>query len=218
MSEAVQPLEGKRDLRRNRDRRLSVNVLCETCGIIFRPWRRTQTVCSHRCVPGSVFKSERISRSEQNVPVPRRISYSPIYRVWHSLVKRCTNPKNKSYGRYGARGITVCQQWLHGCDGLSGAEVFIADMGERPSPAHSIDRIDNDGNYEPGNCRWATREQQHNNRSDNLRVTYRGKEMTFAQAVRTAAIVTYATAQYRFRVSGWALEAAIETPVNGGSQ
>lgn len=81
---------------------------------------------------------------------------SPTYRSWHMMLQRCTNPRNTHYAYYGGRGITVCERWLK-------FENFLADMGERPLGT-SIDRIDVDGNYEPGNCRWATPKQQMNNR------------------------------------------------------
>jgi hypothetical protein len=92
---------------------------------------------------------------------------SPEYRSWNSMVTRCHCPNHKNYKHYGGRGIEVCNEWRS-------FATFYADMGPRPSPKHSLDRIDNEKGYEPGNCRWATREQQCRNTSRNKRITING--------------------------------------------
>ena len=86
------------------------------------------------------------------------LSRSPEYRTYYYMKQRCYNPKNTHYHLYGGRGIKICQRWLRSF------ERFYADMGPRPSPKHSIDRINYDGDYAPDNCRWATIEEQYANR------------------------------------------------------
>lgn len=86
------------------------------------------------------------------------------YEIWGSMIKRCENPNHVAYKNYGGRGISVCERWRYGEAGKTGFECFLEDMGTRPSPDLTVDRENNDGNYEPGNCRWATWSQQVRNR------------------------------------------------------
>jgi hypothetical protein len=85
------------------------------------------------------------------------IRYRSEYYAWQNMKQRCLNPRNKRYGDYGARGIKVCDRWLHSFKN------FLEDIGYKPGPECSLDRRDNDGNYEPKNCRWATPKEQSKN-------------------------------------------------------
>ncbi|MCG7348879.1 hypothetical protein [Sphingomonas sp. ACRSK] len=96
-------------------------------------------------------------------------TYNPTWSVWQAMKQRCANPRNKMFDRYGGRGIAVCERWRNSF------EAFLSDMGERPSRSHSIERENNDGNYEPGNCRWATRQEQNLNTSRTVKLTYGGE-------------------------------------------
>jgi hypothetical protein len=102
-------------------------------------------------------------------------SKSKVYAVWNAMLSRCGNQKNKSFERYGGRGIKVCQHWMI-------FENFYKDMGDPPFPAAEIDRINNEKGYEPSNCKWANRTEQMNNTRKTLRITYQGKELGYRQA------------------------------------
>lgn len=100
------------------------------------------------------------------------------YRIWSGIVQRCTNIKNQAYSDYGGRGIKVCERWRV-------FENFIADMGPRPSPEYSIDRIDNNGDYEPSNCQWSTQLQQMGNTRNSRLLTLNGTTLCVAEWERT---------------------------------
>lgn len=114
------------------------------------------------------------------------------YRILTGIKDRCLNKKSKYYSRYGGKGIKICDRWL----GKYGATNFIKDMGPRPSKEHSIERIDNNGDYCPENCKWGNWYEQENNRGVNKYYEYRGKRMTLPQWARELGI-SYQTLCFR---------------------
>ncbi len=131
--------------------------------------------------------------------------YSYAYVTWLGIKQRCYNPNNKGYKNYGGRGIIMCGRWLESF------ENFLSDMGER-SKGLTIERIDNNGNYEPNNCYYANAKQQCNNRRSNIWITSKGKTLTAAQWSKETG-VDGATISSRIRNLGWDHEKAIYTPV-----
>ncbi len=127
-----------------------------------------------------------------------------VYSTWANMLTRCRNSSSPDYDQYGGRGITVCDRWL-----TFGS--FFADMGPRPSAKHSIDRKDNNGNYEPGNCWWATPTQQNRNRRNNHLVTLNGETLCGAECVERTELSESAI---RFRLNaGWTVEQALTLPL-----
>lgn len=117
-------------------------------------------------------------------------SRSKEYNTWIHIKKRCTNRNSSKYPIYGGRGIKICDRWL------DSFENFFKDMGKAPSSAHSIDRIDSNGNYEPSNCRWATIREQNLNKRNHRIVIYQKESMPLSEACRLAG-VNYGSALYR---------------------
>jgi hypothetical protein len=112
-----------------------------------------------------------------------RQSFTSEYRIWCAIKQRCYNPNCTGYRNYGARGVTMCDRWTNSF------EAFYSDIGPRPSKNHSIDRFPNNkGNYEPGNCRWATATEQLNNVSYNRHVVFNGVSRTLAEWSRVSGI------------------------------
>lgn len=137
------------------------------------------------------------------------LSYTPEYRAWQTMRLRCTNPKNAAWPAYGGRGIAVCAEWM------DSPARFIADMGLKPSPAHEIDRIDNDRGYEPGNCRWVLRSTNDRNRRSNRTLEFQGESATLAEwAERTGIRADTITKRLD---AGWTVELALTTPARSKS-
>lgn len=139
------------------------------------------------------------------------LSKIPEYFAWKTLRARCFNTKSTSFKNYGGRGVIVCDRWNYGEGGLSGFECFIKDMGRRPSPEHSIERVDVDGNYCLENCIWATDEVQSRNKRNNVMVSYKGETMIISDAIRAGGNNPISTVYSRLE-RGWSLDDAIETP------
>ena|SRR2546425_6862076 len=177
-------------------------ITCELCGKQKEvQWNnRQQRYCSHQCAG--------LSRTPPIIHGHCRDGHrSPEYQSWHHMKGRCLNPNEDAYARYGGRGITVCDRWLHSF------AAFLADMGPRPSSGHTIERLDNSKGYSPDNCVWATWIEQENNRKDNREITFQGRTLTLAQWVKVTGICWSTIAQRLKR--GWSAEKTLTTPVWG---
>ena len=132
----------------------------------------------------------------------------PLYSVWANMLTRCRNPNNKQWADYGGRGIKVCDRWQQNF------WHFVADMGERP-PRHTLDRIDNDGHYEPNNCRWTTPAANRRNRAKGVTtLTHNGRTMCLTDWAETLGIKR-SILSARVNRLGWPVERALTTPVRG---
>lgn len=131
-------------------------------------------------------------------------SHTPEYTCWQRAKSRCFNERDKHYADYGGRGITMCDRWR------DSFEAFLADLGPRPSPKHSIDRKNNDGHYEPDNCRWADPFEQANNTRRNRVVSAAGEQRTVSEWERLNR-TTPGRIKHRLH-SGWSAERAVSDP------
>lgn len=125
----------------------------------------------------------------------------PLYDVWHAMHRRTSNPEDPGYPHYGGRGISVCERW-------SSLDAFVVDMGPSYRKGLTIDRVNNDGNYEPGNCRWTTRVVQQRNRTNTIALIYLGKTLPLAEWADIFEI-KYNTLHKRVMVYGWSTERAL---------
>lgn len=128
---------------------------------------------------------------------------TPTFKTWKHMVQRCNDTRCERYSRYGGRGIRVCDRWRS-------FENFLADMGEKPE-GMTLDRIDNDGHYQPGNCRWASRLKQANNKSNNRIVRALGQSMTASEWERKTGVLS-TTIRARIDSSGVHADTAVSAP------
>jgi len=152
--------------------RCSCGVECDVSGAYLRGGTTTSCGCLRRELGRARGAKLNLRHGEG-----RNGKETPEYRCWSNMLSRCENAGHQLYANYGARGITVCERWHT-------FELFLTDMGRRPSPIHSIDRIDNTLGYEPGNCRWATDVQQNRNTRSTRHITANGETHCIAEWAR----------------------------------
>jgi hypothetical protein len=153
------------------------------------------------------LRREIVSQSNNNLTHGMR--YTPEYQAWINMRRRCdAGPDTREYAYYGAKGITVCERWLNSF------EAFYEDMGPRPSPDHSIDRRENDKGYYKNNCRWATWEEQQNNRSNNSVNTVDGVVYSSIAKLAREKNISEATVKARIYKQNMSVEEAVSKGTN----
>lgn len=135
----------------------------------------------------------------------RQKHISSEYTTWQGMKRRCLDPNNKCYHRYGGRGIKVCERWMHSF------ENFLADMGERPFPKATLDRKKNNEDYSKSNCKWSTATEQAQNKSNTIYVDYKGKSMSVHEVALLVGISSNTICKRLRR--GWSLERALNQPI-----
>lgn len=168
------------------ERKHHAEFLC-SCGAIFVSY-------VHNVYSGHTKSCGCLTRS-------RRTSKDPAYKVWQQMTSRCRNPKATGYANYGGRGITVCARWQ------KSFAAFLDDVGPRPSMKHTLDRINNDGNYEPDNVRWATQQQQVENSRIIRILSFNGKKQSISAWARELGLKPN-TVIHRLR-KGWPVARAL---------
>jgi len=127
-----------------------------------------------------------------------------LFRTWSSMVQRCTNPNVRCFMSYGGKGVSVCERWMN-------FWLFVQDVKTRPSKKHTLDRIDTNGNYEPGNVRWATQKEQLRNQSRNVRIAFGGTEKCVSEWAEETGLSKEVIFS-RLRKLGWSVEKTLTTP------
>lgn len=171
-------------------------VRCD-CGVVKHMAQSNVLQCrSCGCMKAQIIRRARTVHG-------RAVEKGPTYRTWKGMRHRCNSPSHKSWKNYGGRGIRVCERW-------DSFENFLSDMGEKPE-GMTLERIDNDGNYEPGNCRWATPKENCNNRRTSRILSLNGRSMTLEQWSDEVKI--HSDTLSKRIASGWSVEKALTTPL-----
>lgn len=158
---------------------------------------------SMQCADCAKVSSKRVTSKKHGM------CYTPEYNAWKAMKLRCNNPNNHNYYNYGARGISVCERWTE-------FESFMEDMGPRPSPDHSLERINNEEGYAPNNCRWAMKEEQAQNRRVTLKADVNGVRVAISKLARECGI-SPSTMAFRINKLGWSVDEAMSRPVRGAN-
>lgn len=174
-----------------------ISSKCKFCNKVFKVHnaeinRNGGKFCSHKCYSKS-------RKGKPNIKAQKHgMATTNFYRIWKGIKYRCSNPNFPNFKYYGGRGIKVCKRWHK-------FENFYQDMFPTYKPGLTIDRIDNNGNYEPDNCRWVNCKKQANNRSNNILFTFKGQTLNLQQWSDKAGI-NYSTLWMRIFVSKWPIE------------
>lgn len=174
---------------------------CE-CGTI-------RSVTAYHLLNGSSLSCGCLNREVTSTRVRAHgLSHTPEYQAWSLMVRRCTDTKDRAFKNYGGRGIKVCERWL----GRDGFTAFLADIGAKPTPDHSLDRRNPNGDYDPANCRWATRAEQSRNKRNNVLITHNGQTKCITDWSQETGL-RVGTIRVRLQ-SGWSPEEALTAPVH----
>lgn len=181
------------------------NCQCD-CGKIVK--KRSKTMKNGDSLScGCIRRETTTAKNYVHGSAPRK-ACSPEYKTWCDIIKRTENQKYIHFKNYGGRGITVCERWRNSYSN------FLGDMGQKPSPKHSIERINNEGDYEPSNCCWATQKAQCRNKRNNHKITHEGTTLCLGAWAEKLGM-NYMTLYSRIR-KGWTISESINTPVIAG--
>jgi hypothetical protein len=191
----------------NGDRRRPIECLCD-CGRSHTTW--IQCLVKGQSRSCGCYKRDQGASATYRHGEARHGQQTPEYIAWSAMIRRCENPKATQYEYYGGRGIKICPRWRHSY------ELFLEDMGRRPTENHSLDRIDGDGDYEPVNCRWASTIVQANNKRGLRLITIDGETKTLTNWANHVGLCK-GTIEARIYRYGWdPVRAVLEPPGPNG--